>query len=179
MIDKTFPRRKRMRLMNYDYSLHGDYFVTIVTQGRISRFGKFKNDDLILNDIGRMIESCYLGLERENDEVDCLDYVVMPNHFHCIIRLLSDNIYLPDLIRMFKSKTSVLYIQGVKEHSWPALDQRLWQRGYYEHIIRCDRVFNYIRDYIFHNPERWYYDRINPLCCSEPDDINRKIKMLY
>ncbi len=179
MIDNTYPKRKRMRLTNYDYSLPGDYFVTIVTQGRTFRFGGFMNGKLILNDIGNMIGKCYLELGKGNDDVDCLDYVIMPNHIHFIVRLISDNIFLPDLIRRFKSKTSMMYIHGIKEFSWPMLNHRLWQRGYYEHIIRNNRVFDYIRDYIFHNPERWNYDRINPLCCSEPDDINCKIKMLY
>ena len=206
--DNGLPKRKRMRLLGYDYSLPGDYFVTIVTQGRTCRFGEVVDGQMRLNDAGRMVEACYKELADGRDGIECLDYVVMPNHLHCIIRLLPTEQYsalprrefacqipnfgntefdkqipygvpIPEIIRRLKSKTTVAYIHGVRDEGWPPFDRQLWQKGYYDHIIRRERVFDYIRNYIFLNPERWYYDKMNPQCCATPDDINQGIKNLY
>lgn len=179
MIDnKKYPKRKTLRLQGYDYSFHGDYFVTIVTQGRACRFGKIAAGEMILNEVGRMIDKCYGELGEKYDDVYCLDYVIMPNHLHFIIRLLSDTHHLPDLVRQFKSKTTVEYIKGVQQKGWPLFECRLWQRSYHDHIIRNEHAFNYIRNYIFQNPERWYYDKMNPICSSTPDEILLDIKEL-
>ena len=270
--DNGLPKRKRMRLLGYDYSLPGDYFVTIVTQGRTCRFGEVVDGQMRLNDAGRMVEACYKELADGRDGIECLDYAVMPNHLHCIIRLLPTEQYsalprrefacqipnggnaefdkqipygvpnggnaefdkqipygvpnggntefdkqipygvpncgntefdkqipygvpnggnaefdkqipygvpIPEIIRRLKSKTTVAYIHGVRDEGWPPFDRQLWQKGYYDHIIRRERVFDYIRNYIFLNPERWYYDKMNPQCCATPDDINQGIKNLY
>ena len=91
--DNGLPKRKRMRLLGYDYSLPGDYFVTIVTQGRTCRFGEVVDGHMRLNDAGRMVEACYKELADGRDGIECLDYVVMPNHLHCIIRLLPTEQY--------------------------------------------------------------------------------------
>ena len=204
--DNGLPKRKRMRLLGYDYSLPGDYFVTIVTQGRTCRFGEVVDGQMRLNDAGRMVEACYKELADGRDGIECLDYVVMPNHLHCIIRLralprtefdkqipygvpncgntefdkqIPYGVPLPEIIRRLKSKTTVAYIHGVRDEGWPPFERQLWQKGYYDHIIRRERVFDYIRNYIFLNPERWYYDKMNPQCCATPDDINQGIKNLY
>ena len=172
------PQRKRMRLQGYDYALPGNYFVTIVTHERACLFGDVVSGEMQLNDAGRMVESSYLKLGQDYDGIDCLDYVIMPNHLHFIIRLLSDNHSLPEIIKRLKSKTTINYIHGVREQGWSAFDKHLWQPNYYDHIIRNERVFNLIRGYIFQNPERWYYDKINPECSATPDDLNQAIKSL-
>ena len=179
MDNKHYPKRKQLRLQGYDYSLHGDYFVTLVTQGRVCRFGNITDGEMILNEAGRMVEECYIELGEKYDNVDCLDYVIMPNHLHFIIRLLSDTHYMPDLIRQLKSRTTVEYIKGVQQKGWPMFDIRLWQKSYHDHIIHSEQVFNYIRNYIFQNPERWYYDKINPICSPTPDEIILDIKKMY
>jgi len=69
---------------------------------------------------------------------------------------------LADVIHRFKTLTTHRYIQGVKEQDWPAFDRRLWQRNYYEHIIRNDESLNRITDYIMDNPVQWIVDRENP-----------------
>jgi REP element-mobilizing transposase RayT len=182
-------RRKHIRLRGYDYSLPGNYFVTIVTHHRKCLFGDIIDGELHLNEAGQMVEASYFDLERASDVVDCLDYVVMPNHFHCIIRIndrcLTETdddqsiLTLPELIKRFKSMTTVRYIHGVRQKSWMPFDRQLWQNSFYDHIIRNERAFDFIRSYIFHNPERWYYDHINPECGDSPDDINETIKQFY
>ena len=69
---------------------------------------------------------------------------------------------VPDVVHRFKSLTTRRYADNVKSHGWPTFNQRLWQRNYYEHIIRDDDSLNRIRQYIEDNPARWAFDRENP-----------------
>jgi len=69
---------------------------------------------------------------------------------------------LGDVIGAFKSRVTVEYIRGVKTFGWTPFDRRLWQRNYYEHIIRNEETLNCIRRYIAENPIRWAFDRENP-----------------
>ncbi|MEZ0609610.1 transposase [Fibrella sp. WM1] len=67
---------------------------------------------------------------------------------------------LPDMVGWFKASSTNYYIKGVKEGRYPAFDRRLWQRNYYEHIIRTDSAYNNICEYIDTNPQRWEQDRL-------------------
>ena len=69
---------------------------------------------------------------------------------------------LPDVVHRFKSLTTARYRHGVRDHGWPAFRGRLWQRNYYEHVIRDDDDLNNIREYIVNNPLRWDEDTENP-----------------
>lgn len=71
---------------------------------------------------------------------------------------------LGHVIGAFKSLTTNAYIQGVRENGWPPFDKRVWQRNYYERIIRNERELNAIRQYIDANPANWAMDRENPNC---------------
>ncbi len=68
-----------------------------------------------------------------------------------------------DMVGAFKSRTTVRYIEGVKTRGWPPFHRRLWQRNYYEHIIRNEDALQQIRQYILDNPANWENDRENPL----------------
>jgi putative transposase len=70
---------------------------------------------------------------------------------------------LGTIIQWFKTMTTNEYIRGVKELNWPPFPGKLWQRNYYEHIIRNDRELNAIRQYIIDNPAKWEQDRDNPI----------------
>jgi len=70
---------------------------------------------------------------------------------------------LPDVVHRFKTLTTSRYVDGVKQLGWEAFHGRLWQRNYYEHIIRNEESLNRIRRYILDNPGRWSHDRENPL----------------
>ena len=98
-------------------------------------------------------------MHYEGVELDT--FVVMPNHLHGIIRLVGAGprarppLSLPDSIQRFKSLTTARYRKGVDEHGWPALGGRLWQRSYFDRIIRNREELNDIRSYIDNNPLRW------------------------
>ena len=69
---------------------------------------------------------------------------------------------LPTIVQWFKTMTTNEYIRGVKTLGWLSFPRRLWQRNYYEHIIRNEGTLNAIREYIANNPLRWELDRYNP-----------------
>jgi REP element-mobilizing transposase RayT len=172
-------QRKVIRLPNYDYAQPGAYFVTICTQKNKSCFGVVTKDELLLNDAGRMIEKWYFEVMSKFQDIKCCEYVVMPNHFHCIIENVgadlrvcpecsrksssADNDSLGNLgehigsplqriIQWFKTMTTNEYIRNVKQNGWQPFDKKLWQRGYYEHVIRNEAEWLTAAQYILDNP---------------------------
>lgn len=173
--------RRSIRLRNYDYSQIGSYFVTVCTQNGECRFGSVVDDAMQLNDAGRMVRATWESLPDRFPAVALDAYVVMPNHFHAIVRLTAGNHNNPvgaalvaahdenderpslgNVIGAFKSITTNEYIHGVRNRDWPAFDRRLWQRNYYERVIRNSRELDQIRRYIEYNPTNWAIDRENP-----------------
>lgn len=72
------------------------------------------------------------------------------------------NLSLPDVVHRFKSMTTRRYADGVKHDNWPPFNKKLWQRNYYEHIIRNEDGLRDIREYIKSNPLRWAEDELHP-----------------
>ncbi len=137
--------RKSIRLKEYDYSSAGAYFVTICLQNRMPLF---KNSDA-----SEIIKVWLKKIEENNPiiTVDC--YVIMPDHIHFILFIRKSGVVnLSDLICWFKTMTTNEYIKGVKENRLDPFEKRLWQRGYYEHIIRNTEDLNEKRKYIAENP---------------------------
>jgi putative transposase len=83
---QNISKRKIIRLQDYDYAQPGAYFVTICTQENKSCFGEVANEELVLNDAGRMIEKWYPELMNKFQDIKCCEHVIMPDHFHCIIQ---------------------------------------------------------------------------------------------
>jgi len=82
--------RRSIRLKNYDYSKNGMYFITICTQNRAKIFGEVIDGNMILNDVGEMVEFFYLDLQNRYWNVKCREYVIMPNHIHFIIEIVDE-----------------------------------------------------------------------------------------
>ena len=158
---EIISKRKNLRLKYYDYSQKGLYFITICCQNRKCLFGRITNDRMQLYPAGSMIEEWYFELENKFPDSKCKDFIVMPNHFHCIIELKGRHLGLPlhEIIQWFKTMTTNNYIRNVKSNNWQRFDGKLWQRNYYEHIIRDEISHNTIVEYIKYNPERWLLDK--------------------
>jgi putative transposase len=180
--------RKSPRLSDYDYSQAGAYFVTVCVQGRLYLFGKIVDGNMRLNPAGQILGKWWRELERKFPSLKIDDYyVVMPNHFHGIVWVPEEepccrpnpivspaNSPLPPakgghtgpplqrIVQWFKTMTTNNYIHGVKEYGWQPFKGILWQRSFYEHVIRNDEALNRIREYIQTNPQRWDLDRENP-----------------
>jgi REP-associated tyrosine transposase len=175
-------RPQSIRLKGYDYRQAGAYFVTVCTQERACLFGNVAEGQMRLNDAGQMIERWWFELNQKFTTVETDEFVVMPNHFHGIVVIpvgadlrvgpIPEGTHagapLPTIIQWFKTMTTNEYIRGVKAASWPSFNGGLWQRNYYEHIIRNEDSLNRIRQYIIDTPARWAFDRENP-AATEPE----------
>ncbi|MDQ7003739.1 MAG: transposase [Ghiorsea sp.] len=159
------PQRKSIRLKGYDYSQAGAYFITICTKNRVHLFGEIINGEMMPNDAGVMLENQWVGLQQRFHTIQLHEYSVMPNHFHGIITIQRATTRvaptLGDMVGAFKSLSTYAYIQGVKQSGWARFQQTLWQRNYWEHIIRNAQEFEKISQYIRNNPAQWQYDQLN------------------
>lgn len=133
-----------MRLKEYDYSSSGAYFITICLQNRMPLFNNADASEMVKKWLGK--------IEDDNSiTVDC--YVIMPDHIHFILLIQKTGVAdLRKVIGWFKTMTTNEYIRGVKEDRLEPFEKRLWQRGYYEHIIRNEEDLNEKRKYIAENP---------------------------
>lgn len=181
--------RKSIRLKGYDYSQAGLYFITICCQNKVHLFGNVINEQMILNDAGKMIEKWFNELQNKFPDVKCHEMVVMPNHIHFIIEnigsvgadlrvcpndsnisktekrvseILGEHAGSPlhRVLQWFKTMSTNEYIRGVKNNNWIPYDGKLWQRNYWEHIIRNDQSYQKISDYIINNPSKWNDDTL-------------------
>ncbi len=152
-----------MRMNNYDYSRDNRYFITLNVSGGLCCFGEI-NGEMILSEYGKIAEEQWLWLEKQYPYVILHDYVVMPDHFHGIIEInrhapgmtaISGTIKIkpvPELIGAFETTVSKkIHLCGFKDFSW--------QRSYYDSIIRDERRYHRIIDYIRRNPENWIKKR--------------------
>ena len=245
--DPDNHHRRSIRLRNYDYAQAGAYFVTLCIQYGECLLGRMEDGEMRLNDAGYMIARWWDELNRKFPTL-CTDvFVIMPNHFHGIIVIESDDQWLDgengqshdgqprraaptdpgdgvgavlgdrpgegpphdgpphriaptdsgdgvgavlgdcpgegpphegpphraaptggmvaklgDVIRWFKTMSTNEYIRGVKQQDWPPFPGKLWQRNYYERVIRNKRELTAIRQYVVENPLKWHLDRENP-----------------
>ena len=177
--DNKRHHRRSIRLKGYDYSQAGAYFVTICTQDRECLFGEIVDGKMVLNDAGRMICRWYSELENKYPDIRCDEFICMPNHIHFVIINVGADLCvrpcvetsktgehagspLRTVVQWFKTMTTNEYIRGVKQHGWTPFSGKLWQRNYYEHIVRNEHEMNRIREYIVNNPLKWETDQDNP-----------------
>ena len=154
------PRRKALRLPEIDYSESGAYFITIVVHGRKKLFGQISHGNLIQSPAGEMVANWWAELKNKYAGISPFEFVVMPNHFHGIIVIESEDhlVTLGQAVQWFKTMTTNEYIHGVRLSGWEPFSGKLWQRYYYEHIIRSEDDFNNVVSYIRENPNRWNTD---------------------
>jgi len=178
--DSGIRRRRSIRLRGYDYTRAGAYFITICTQNRECLFGEITNGKMILDPAGDMIRTVWDEIPLHYTGIEIDEFVVMPNHIHGIIVIVpvgatprgcpgvsgqlrenAGTLSLPDMVHRFKTMTTKRYADGVKQSGWQRFPGKLWQRNYWEHIIRNEMELDRIREYIYTNPTLWESDRLN------------------
>jgi REP-associated tyrosine transposase len=176
-------RRRSIRLQGFDYSQVGTYFVTICTQERACLFGDVLNGDMRLNAAGRIVEQFWLAIPIHFPDVVLDAFVVMPNHVHGIVIIIdravgaknfsplprkdaevrtpnrSPSKTIGSIVRGFKIGVTKWFREGRGA-------EKVWQRNYYEHIVRDEEALSRIRQYIENNPMQWAHDRENPAAIS-------------
>ena len=186
--------RKAIRLKDYDYSEAGGYFITICTYNRKYLFGEISNQEIMLNDTGEVVEQWWLKLENKFANVKLDYHVIMPNHTHGIIMISEEKndvgailelplrrdkierrrMLVPKIIGYFKMN-SAKCINRLHDST----GNPLWQRNYYEHIIRNESELYRIREYIQNNPPKWDLDRENLFSKNFNLEHNQYWKEIY
>lgn len=180
------PRRRRsLRLKDYDYSQPGAYFITICTHQRACLFGEISTSEMHLNDLGRVAAACWQDIPNHFLMASLDEWIVMPNHLHGILVLSEDDVgarhasRVPDLTAPVVGAGHARPLQIIVGSFKSAAAKRIneiraaptrpvWQRGYYEHVVRDERALNRIREYIAGNPARWAEDPENPSTGEHP-----------
>ena len=164
MADKrSLPNRQTIRLPHFDYASQGAYFVTIVAANRQCVFGEVIGGQLQATTLGRIVQEEWLATAAVRPGVKLEAFVLMQNHVHGIIGLPASKITdasgsLATVVRGFKAAVTKRHRLNVSDP-----DATVWQRNYYEHIIRDEKDWNAIHAYIAGNPCRWAEDSENPV----------------
>ena len=166
-------RRRSIRLPDYDYAQPGGYFVTICTHERAFLFGVVVDGEMRLGPVGTIVEECWLAIPDHFPSVALDEFTIMPNHIHGILFMSSGGTAcraptverfgeprsgsLPTVMRSFKSAVTSRINQM---RSTPGLP--VWQRNYYDQVIRDENSLHRIREYIVGNSAKWEEDPENP-----------------
>ena len=166
--DPEKHHRRSIRLKGYDYSQNGAYFVTVCARNRECVFGEIANGKTDLNSAGEMAQQCWHEIPQHYPFVVLDEFVIMPNHIHGILMIenrddVRANDYSPQHRPNGTSKTIGAIVRGYKigVTKWFRTNintRAVWQRNYYEHVIRSENDLNHTREYILNNPLNWNND---------------------
>ncbi len=187
--DPEKHHRRSIRLRNYDYSQPGAYFVTICTYQKQSWFGEIKNGQMYLNQLGKIVADEWLKTCKIRPNFKLDEWVIMPNHFHGIViindysgddqslgardapldlgaRDAPLDLGARDAPLQQKPNSLSSCIAGFKSAVTKPInllrqntDTPIWQRNYYESILRDEKYLAVVREYIINNPKNWPNDR--------------------
>ncbi len=189
MMNQPSPKHHRhsIRLNGYDYRTPGAYFVTLCTDRRLHLFGEVEKENMVLNQAGAAVWEAWRALEKHNSLIELAACVVMPNHIHGIIIIHEHTAVSSDTPVNHRSEVPVNIIENIfpvrskgpakgalgaiigqfksqaTRRIWklPGYSRiPVWQRNYYEHIIRNENEWAQITDYIHTNPARWTEDQL-------------------
>jgi REP element-mobilizing transposase RayT len=178
------PVRKRNRLKNYDYSQNGVYFITICVKDRMELLCEISVEDSALGvpsvhftPYGNIVREHVENIPNAHPNIFLDQYVIMPNHIHLLLRIATQchggtpRAVSPTTTIVSKTMNALKGLTS-KKAGFP-----LWQRSYYDHIIRDDNDYHRIAEYIEQNPQRWQEDCFYPIRTVSPEDGDRN-KML-
>jgi putative transposase len=193
--------RRSIRLRGYVYSSRGIYFVTICTEKKVCLFGQVVDNEMKVNEAGRIVEKVWNSIPDRFPNVQVDSFVVMPNHVHGVIAIMSDgrqgaasgartNAEAGGVLKGAASsartsaETTEGAVSGARANASPSLGKILrafksisaievnkefgcegravWQRNYFEHIVRDGDDLDRVRRYIVENPWHWAEDEENP-----------------
>ena len=175
-MDNNLPERKIIRKRGFDYSVSGAYFITICTQDRrniLSTVGDgastSREDDyaIHLTPYGKIVEKYLLSSENiKNVKVD--KYVIMPNHIHVIFFIENEDIASVTSLNNFRdveapsptNMTIPRVVSAFKRMCNKEIGENIFQRAYYDHIIRDYDDYVRRKNYIYENPRDWRLDEL-------------------
>lgn len=132
-------------------------------KNRRNFFGIIDDEKIYLDDFGIMVNELWNEIPKHYPNVILDDYVIMPDHIHGILIINKNKIInvgvdprvdpLGIIVKKFKTLTTKIFADKVNNNNWPKFDKRLWQRNYYERIIRNEKEYLKIKEYIKNNPK--------------------------
>ena len=160
-----FPDRQSVRMPGYDYGRVGSYFVTICAFERRCQFGSIRDGTMVANPIGEVIQEEWARSAAIRTEIALDAFVLMPNHLHGVIRIRSRAAPGSRGRGSRRARTVSSFVAGFKaavtsrtnRARWLG-NEPVWQRGFFEHVIRDERELALIRRYIRANPVMWQRD---------------------
>ncbi|HKN74139.1 MAG TPA: transposase [Candidatus Acidoferrum sp.] len=177
-MEKKELHRRSIRLPGADYREAGGYFITICTAERNEIFGSIKDGEVLLSELGKIVRACLVQIPNHFAHASIEEYVVMPNHVHVIIALGVGARYIvplhegarsperfqkpvkgsiPTIVRTFKA---AVVRQAGKELGMHVAE--IWQRNYFERVLRNGQEYANASRYVAENPMRWEWDAENP-----------------
>lgn len=167
------PARRSIRLKNYDYSRSGWYFVTICTAHRLCLFGDVIDGQMVTNELGKAAIIEWEKSVTLRQELSFDSWVLMPNHVHGIVAIT--NFPEQDIVANYggfawrQPRSLSTFVSGFKGATTRHIHrlrnspgETVWQRNYYEHVIRNEASLERIREYVADNPRRWTEDQLHP-----------------
>ena len=153
------PRRKRNRLLSYNYSMPNVYFITICTDKRRNLFWKNvgatigRPQDVQLSSCGEIVNQVIMDIPRYYSGLVLEHYVIMPNHIHLLFRICADEFGRPMV-----APTISTVVQQMKGVVTKQIGRNIWQKSFHDHIIRNEKDYLKIWEYIDGNPMKWLDD---------------------
>jgi REP element-mobilizing transposase RayT len=178
--DPEKHHRQSIRLRDYNYSQPGYYFLTICTYKKQCWFGEIKNDQMYINQIGKIVANEWLNTPKIRPNFQLDEWVIMPNHLHGIV-IINERIsgLVDEKITLLGARNAPLrqepnsissFVAGFKSAVTKQInllrdnrDIPIWQRNYYESIIRDEQSLLTVQEYILNNPYQWQKDPDNPV----------------
>lgn len=155
------PRRKQNRLTEYDYSTPNAYFITICTDNRKNLFWKDagmiidQSENIPLTNLGSITQQSIAQISKRYPMISVDHFVIMPNHIHLLLQINTDvngrSVIAPTI------STVVRLMKGTVSRQ---AGFAVWQKGFYDHVIRNDNDYQEIWNYIDGNPSKWTEDKL-------------------
>ena len=171
MYDPGIHHRRSIRLKDFDYSSRGLYFVTVCVHEREQILSAIRDAESHNSPLGNIVRETWNAIPERFPTVQPDAFVVMPNHIHGVLAFVGTGLpvqgkFLPtagapptlgQVMRAFKSISAIAVNKTLGRTGVP-----VWQRNYYEHVIRNSRELEVIQNYVGQNPARWEFDPENP-----------------
>ena len=164
--EKELPKRKPTRLQEFDYNTTGAYFITICTDQRrqilfhivgVDVLGDPQNVELLPH--GMVADKYIKQMNGFYQNITVDQYAIMPNHIHLVLFVYEDG--LPRTSTLTRQTTTVShFVSTFKRFCNKEYGENIWQRGFYDHVIRGREDYEEIAKYIYENPMRWYYKHL-------------------
>jgi REP element-mobilizing transposase RayT len=164
-MQRELPKRKHIRLKNFDYSQAGYYFITICVKNGYELFGEILNSKMNLNEYGNIAKNELLSVPSRYENVQIDKFIIMPNHIHMIVVIhkterinpFPTRVDIPNIIGKYKAGVTRTVGNAFMRSDMMKRNE-IWQKRYHDRIIRDEEEYNRIWKYIDENPLNWDND---------------------